>query len=148
MCRWNWFHYGLRVCTELQFLSKTASNLWFYAYKKYKNGNSARYTSTQHHNAHMLRRKWQFQFWNIWKITKNSHFKRHFLETADRITAKFCMTIKKIKPNDIFQNCIHSTSTLPSFSLWQTIFYEFPQYTYLTKLHIISNGEMHTREFS
>ena len=28
---------------------KTASRLWFYGYKKYKNGNSARRTSTQHH---------------------------------------------------------------------------------------------------
>ena len=39
-------HYYLRVCTELQLLSKTASRarLWFYAYKKYKNGNSARST--------------------------------------------------------------------------------------------------------
>ena len=35
-----------------------------------------------------------------------------FSRTADRITAKFCMTIKKIKPNDIIQNCVHSTSTL------------------------------------
>ena len=32
------------VCTELQILSKTASCRWFYAYKKYKNGNSARRT--------------------------------------------------------------------------------------------------------
>ena len=31
---------------------------------------------------------------------------------ADSIAAKFCMTIKKIKPHDIFQNCVHSTSTL------------------------------------
>ena len=28
------FHFYLRVCTELQVLSKTASRLWFYAYKK------------------------------------------------------------------------------------------------------------------
>ena len=44
-CR-NKFHDDLWVCTELQILSKTASHLWFYAYKKYKNGNSARHTST------------------------------------------------------------------------------------------------------
>ena len=49
MCRRNLFHYDLRVCTELQVLSKTASRLWFYAYKKYKNGNSARRTSSQRH---------------------------------------------------------------------------------------------------
>ena len=42
MCRRNLFHYHLRVCTELQILPKTASRLWFYAYKKYKNGNSAK----------------------------------------------------------------------------------------------------------
>ena len=36
MCRRNLFHYDLQVCTELQVLSKTASRLWFYAYKKYK----------------------------------------------------------------------------------------------------------------
>ena len=32
--------------------------------------------------AHMLQRKWQFQFGNIQKITKNSNFKRHFLENG------------------------------------------------------------------
>ena len=31
-----------------------------------------------------------------------------FLRTTDRITAK----VLKYKPNDIFQNCVHSTSTL------------------------------------
>ena len=40
MCRHNWFYYDLQVCTELQVLSKTASRLWFYAYKKDKNNNS------------------------------------------------------------------------------------------------------------
>ena len=45
----NLFHYDLRVCTELQVLSKTASHLWFYAYKKYKNGNSERRTTTKSH---------------------------------------------------------------------------------------------------
>ena len=49
MCRRNLFHYALRVCTELQVLSKTASRLWFYANKKYKNGNSARRTVLQRH---------------------------------------------------------------------------------------------------
>ena len=49
MCRRNLFHYDLRVCTELQVLSKTASRLWFYAYKKYKNGNSARRTASKRH---------------------------------------------------------------------------------------------------
>ena len=36
----------LRVCTKLQVLSKTESRLLFYTFKKYKNGNSARRTST------------------------------------------------------------------------------------------------------
>ena len=36
----------LRVCTKLQVLSKTDSRLWFYTFKKYKNGNSARRIST------------------------------------------------------------------------------------------------------
>ena len=36
-----------------------------------------------------------------------------FSRTADCIATKFCMTIKKFKPNAIFQNCVHSTSTLP-----------------------------------
>ena len=49
MCRLNGFHFDLRVRTELQVLSKTVSCLWFYAYKKYRNGNSARHTSTQCH---------------------------------------------------------------------------------------------------
>ena len=33
----------------MQVLSKTVSPLWFYAYKKYKNGNSARRTASQRH---------------------------------------------------------------------------------------------------
>ena len=41
--------YDLPVYTDLQVLSKTVSRLWFYAYKKYKNGNSARHTSAQRH---------------------------------------------------------------------------------------------------
>ena len=38
-----WFTSG----TELQVLSKTASRLWIYAYKKYKNSNSARRTASK-----------------------------------------------------------------------------------------------------
>ena len=49
MCRRNLFHYDLWVCTGLQVLSKTVSSLWFYAYEKYKNGNSARSTALQRH---------------------------------------------------------------------------------------------------
>ena len=49
MGRRSLFYYDLQVCMELQVLSKTASCLWFYAYKKYKNGNSARCTASQRH---------------------------------------------------------------------------------------------------
>ena len=28
------------------------------------------------------------------------------------LAAEFCMTIQQIKPNDIFQSCVHSTITL------------------------------------
>ena len=41
MCRRNLLHYDLRVCTELQNLTKTVSRFCFYAYKNYKNGNFA-----------------------------------------------------------------------------------------------------------
>ena len=34
---------------ELQVVYKTAARLWFNAYKKYKNGNSARRTVSQRH---------------------------------------------------------------------------------------------------
>ena len=43
------FHYDLGVCTELQVLSTTVSRLWFYAYKKYKNGYSTRRKYLQRH---------------------------------------------------------------------------------------------------
>ena len=42
-----------------------------------------------------------------------------FSRTADRIAAKFCMTIMKITPNDILQNCVHSCSTFIDFH-WNT----------------------------
>ena len=116
MFRRYWFHYYLRVCTELQVLSKTASSLWFYAYKKYKNGNSVRRTYLQRHIRRSITQNGSDNFssgisGNLPKIaTSNVICSR----TADRI-AKFCMTIQKIKPNDIFQNCVHSTSTLTLF---------------------------------
>ena len=46
------------------------------------------------------------------KLPKIATSKVIFSQTADRIAVKFCMTIKKIKPNNIFQNCVHSCSTL------------------------------------
>ena len=107
-------YYYLRVCTKLQVLSKTASRLWFYAYKKYKNGKSARRTYLQRHIRPSITQNGSDNInsgisENLPKIaTSNVIFSR----TADRIAAKVCMTIQKIKPNDIFQNCSHFTSTL------------------------------------
>ena len=110
MCRRNLFHNNLQVCTELQVLSKTASRLWFYAYKKYKNGNSARRTASKRHIRPVICSGGSDNFSSgiSGKIPKKQHQTSFFLRTADRIAAKFCTTIKKIKPNDIFQNCVHS----------------------------------------
>ena len=114
MCHRNWFYYDLRVCTELGVLSKTVSRLWYYAYKKYKNSSSARRTSTQHHIQLSICFGGSDNFSSgiSRKLPKIATSNVVFLRAADRIAAKFCMTIKKIKPNDIFQNCVHSTSTL------------------------------------
>ena len=108
----NWFHYDLQVYMELQVLSKTASHLWFYAYEKYKKGKS-----TQRHIWWPICYGGYFSKGISGKLPKNSNFKCHFLTMADRIDSNFCMTIKKIKPNDIFQNCVHSTSTLTETKL-------------------------------
>ena len=114
MCRRNLFHYDLRVCTELQVLSKTASRLWFYTYIKYKNGNSARHTATQRHIRPAICSGGSDNFSSgiSGKLPKIATSNVIFSRTADRIAAKLCMTIKNIKPNDIFQNCVHSCSTL------------------------------------
>ena len=112
MCRRNLFHYDLRVCTELQFLSKNVSRLWFYAYKKFKNGNSARRTASQRHIRPSICYSGSdnFSLGISGKLPKIATSNAIFSRTADRIDAKFCMT--KIKSNDIFQNCVHSCSTL------------------------------------
>ena len=131
--RWNWFYYDLQVCIALQVLFKTVSHLWYNAYKKYKNSINQSYLySASYPASHMPRRKWQFQFReyaeNYQKKQDSSNV--IFLRTADRIGANFCMTIKKIKPNDIFQNCVHSTSTLGLDHLnvhWQNILLGTPQ---------------------
>ena len=114
MCRWNLYHYDLLVCAELQVLSKTASRLWFYAYKKYKNGNSARRTATQRHIRPAICSGGSDNFSSgiSGKFPKIATSDVIFSITADRIAAKFYMTIKKIKPNDIFHNCVHSCSSL------------------------------------
>ena len=114
MCRRNLFHYDLWVCTELQGLSKTASRLWFYAYKKYKNGNSARPTASQRHIRSSICYGGSDNFSSgiSGKLHKIATLNAIFSSTAHRIAATFCMTIYKIKSNDIFQNCVHSCSTL------------------------------------
>ena len=105
MCCRNLFHHDYRVCTELQFLSKTASRLWFYTYKKYKNDNSARRTALQRHIRPTITQNGSDNFSSgiFGKLpiiaTSNVIFSR-----TDRIAAKFCMTIKKNEPNDILQN--------------------------------------------
>ena len=95
MCRRNLFHYDLWVCTELQVFSKSSSRLWFNALKKYKNSNSARRTASQRHirpsistaEVTILVREYPENYQKI--ATSNAIFSR----TADRIAAKFCMTI-------------------------------------------------------
>ena len=116
MCRRNLFHYDLRVCTELQILSKTASRLWFYAYKKYKNSNSARRTASQRHIRPFICYGGSDNFSSgiSGKLPKIATSNTIFSRTTDRIAAKFCMTINKIKSSEIFQNCVHSCSTLRS----------------------------------
>ena len=52
------------------------------------------------------------------KLPKIATSNAIFSRTADRIAAKFCMAIKKIKSNDIFQNCFHSCSTLNKDPIW------------------------------
>ena len=108
MCRWNLFHYDLRVYTELQVLSKTASRLWFYAYEKYKNGNSARRTSSQRHIRPSIcyGGSDNFSLGISGKLPKIATSNAIFSTTADRIAAKFCMTLywytsKKKKFDDV-----------------------------------------------
>ena len=95
ICRRNSYHYYLWVCTELQVLSKTASRLWFYAYKKYKNGNSARRTASRRHIRSSIPQEGSDNFRSgiSWKLPKIATSNVIFLRTADCIAAKFCMTI-------------------------------------------------------
>ena len=119
-----WFHNYLRVCTALQSLSKTAFPLWFYAYDNYKNRNSARRTYLQRHIRPSITQTGSDNFssgisGNLPQIATSNVI---FSNTADYIAGKFCITIKKIKPHDIFQNCVHSTGTLTyihSFGIFQ-----------------------------
>ena len=89
------YHYYLRVFTELQVLSKTASLLWFYAYKKYKNGNFARRTASQRHIRPSIPQEGSDNFRSgiSGKLPKIATSNLIFSRTADRIAAKFCITI-------------------------------------------------------
>ena len=95
MCRRNLFHYDLRVCTELQVLTKTASRVWFYAYKKVKNGYSARRTATQRPVRPAICSGGSDNFCSgiSGKLPKKATSNVIFSRTADRIAAKFCITI-------------------------------------------------------
>ena len=106
------------ICTELQVLSKTESCLWFHAYKKYKNGNTTRRTASQRHIRPYICYGGSDTFSSgiSGKLPKIATSNAILSRTADRIAAKFCMTIYKIKSNDMFQNCVHSCSTLKGTS--------------------------------
>ena len=114
MRRRNWFHDDLQVFKELHFRSKTASSLLFYACKKYKNGNSARRTSTQRHIRPPICYGGSDHFSSgiSGQVPKIATSNIIFSRTTYHIAAKYCKTIEEIKPNDIFQNCAQSTSTL------------------------------------
>ena len=104
---------SLVVCTELQVLSKTRSCVWFFAYKKYKNGKSARCLfSTSHSAVHVSGGSDNLSLEISRKLPKIATFNAIFSRMAYRIVATFCMIIKKIKPNDTFKNYVHSTSTV------------------------------------
>ena len=112
MCRRNWFHYYFRVCTELQVLSKTESRLLFYAYKKYKNGQSARRTYLQRHIWSPITQNGSENFCSgiSRKLPKIATSNVIVSRTADRIAAKFCIATKrKRKRSDsvIWQKPLH-----------------------------------------
>ena len=82
--------------------------------KSTKKGNSTRRTTSKRHIRPAICSGGSDNFSSgiSGKLPKIATSNIIFSRTADRIAAKFCMTIKKIKPNDIFQNSVHSCSTL------------------------------------
>ena len=80
---------------EFQVVSKTVSRLWFYAYKKYKKGNSSRCTSTQRHIQWPIRYGGSDNFSSgiSGRLPKIANSNVFFSRLADRIAAKFCKTI-------------------------------------------------------
>ena len=113
-----------RVCIELQVLSKTASRLWLYAYKKYKNGQiklcKTYILTTSHPVSHNPEQEWQFRFGNIWKITRNSNFERQFLENGWSYRHEILRDNLEDRAQWSFQNCVHSTSTLILVDLYRS----------------------------
>ena len=97
LCRRIGFYYDLQVCTELQVLSKSASRLWFYAYKNDKNGNSARRTSTQCHIRPSICYGGSDNFSSgiSEKLPNIATSNVIFSRSADRIATKVCMTVEK-----------------------------------------------------
>ena len=78
--------------------------------QKYKKGNSARRTALQRHIRLSITQNGSDNFSSgiSGKLPKIATSNVIFSRTADRIAAKFCMTISMIKPNGILQNCVHS----------------------------------------
>ena len=115
----DWFYYDLQVCSKLQALPKTVSCLWYYTYKKYKNGNSARRTSTQRHIRQSICHD------------RSDNFSSGISGKLPKIARKIfswerliiLMQKKKFKPYGIFQNCVISTGFLNEFLFcqWQSV---------------------------
>ena len=80
---------------KLQVRSKTTSHLLFYAYRKYMNNNSARRTSSQRDIPPQICYGGSDNFSSgiSGKLPKKATSNVIFSTTADRIAAKFCMTI-------------------------------------------------------
>ena len=91
--------YFIMICEcarSCKFYQKLCLALWFYAYKKNKNGNSLRRTAPQRH----IRSSFicyggsdNFGSGISGKFSKIATSNAIFSRTADRIAAKFCMTI-------------------------------------------------------
>ena len=81
------------VHVAASYISKTASRLWFYAYEKYKNGNSARRTASQRHIRSSICGSDNFSSGISGKLPTIATSNAIFSRTADRNFAKICMTI-------------------------------------------------------
>ena len=88
----------------------------------YKNGNSARRTFTQRHIRPFICYGGSDNSSSgiSGKLPKIATSNVIFSRTADRIAAKFWMTIKKIKRKNTFQSYVHPTSTLKTTNVKMT----------------------------